>query len=196
MITTIFSSLKHPTRRRIIEELNRSGAPLSFSELMTAVGLEDTGTFGFHLRALGSMLEQDENSLYALSQQGKLAGQLVILARSTGKSASVEEGERPPREAILEVTVEGDESREPVGLGVRSHLRDKDHRRKVLGFMVGKLKEMEQEELDLVVEIQVYSSPDGKSTRISQNWKIGAGEDRRKWTKLVLSKLEADLGKR
>ena len=47
----VFQALSHPVRRRIIGMLAERGEA-SYSELMRACGVEDSGTFAFHLRRL------------------------------------------------------------------------------------------------------------------------------------------------
>lgn len=197
LVTSVFASLKHPTRRRILRELGGSAAAMSFSQLMKAAGVEDSGTFGFHLRALGPILEQDPDARYALSRLGTVAFGLLSMAESSGHGDPQDRGSssRHPQ-PIFQVTVEADESEEPVGLSVWSHVskeKEKDHRRKVVDFLVEKLKETETAELEPICEIQVRSSPDGKSTQMSQNWMIQGKEDRKKWMMFIISKLEADL---
>lgn len=193
LITTVFSSLKHPTRRGIIEELGGADSSLTFSELMRRVGIDDSGTFGFHLRALESIVDQDKEAKYHLTKLGNLAFEIVSMAESSDIKDEVR-GTLPV--SIFEVMVEGNQSQEPVGLSVRSKIGDKDHRKKVIGFMMKRLKEMEDAELELICEIQLFSSSDGKSSRVSQNWKVEAGGDRKKWRELIISKLQDDIGEK
>ncbi len=197
LVTSVFASLKHPTRRRILRELGGSAAALSFSQLMKAAGVEDSGTFGFHLRALGPMLEQGPDARYALSSLGTVAFGLLSMAESSRHTGPQDQGSssRQPQ-PIFQVTVEADESEEPVGLSVWSHVskeKEKDHRRKVVEFLIEKLKETETAELEPICEIHVRSSADAKSTQMSQNWMIQGKEDRNRWRRFIISKLEADL---
>jgi len=73
-ITNIFSALKHPIRRKMLDKLGQEKA-ISFSDLMHSVELGDTGTFGFHINVLINLVEQNEEGKYRLSQLGKVAHQ-------------------------------------------------------------------------------------------------------------------------
>ncbi len=173
-------------------ELGRSDHRLSFSELMGGVGVEDTGTFGFHLKALGPIIRQEKDGRYALSPLGMLAYELVCMASSSDLGSGEEAEGRPRPRVIFEVQVEGDESKEPIGVGVRSSIGNKEQKMKVISFMIGKLKEMEEANLDLVGELKICSSTDGKHTEFSEDWKTG---DRRKWREYVITRLQSEMSR-
>jgi len=67
----IFDALGHRIRRRVIEELGRRGSA-TYSELMKAAGVEDSGTFAFHLRKLLDLglVRKNERGEYELTDLG------------------------------------------------------------------------------------------------------------------------------
>lgn len=66
--------LKHPIRRKIILTLNE-GKNLSYSELMAAAEVTNTGKFNYHLKVLGDLIEKDSNGRYNLTEKGKLTAE-------------------------------------------------------------------------------------------------------------------------
>ncbi|NPA99376.1 MAG: hypothetical protein GXO43_08355 [Crenarchaeota archaeon] len=63
-------ALSHWARRRIILLLGDKG-PMTYSELMKNVGIEDSGTFAFHLKSLGDLVEKTSDGKYKLSREGE-----------------------------------------------------------------------------------------------------------------------------
>ena len=80
----VFSALAHEVRRRVVKALGEKGR-LTFTEMMAAAGVEETGTFGFHLKKMEPLVEK-EGAWYRLSRLGELAYMLLRY---------VEEGEPP-----------------------------------------------------------------------------------------------------
>ena len=82
----IHRALAHPIRRRIIECLQEGG--LSFQELLKGVAISNHGKLGFHIKALGGLVEREPlMKKYRLTDRGQLAGELIwdarfIIARS------------------------------------------------------------------------------------------------------------------
>ena len=72
----IFQALAHETRRKIIEVLGDKG-PLTFTELMREAGVEETGTFGFHIKRIEYLLEKTGDGKYKLSKLGMQAYKIV-----------------------------------------------------------------------------------------------------------------------
>ncbi|MDH5268282.1 MAG: helix-turn-helix domain-containing protein, partial [Candidatus Bathyarchaeota archaeon] len=66
----IFAALKHPLRRQILLLLEEKGEA-SFTEIQKAVGVNDTGLLSYHLKELGTLVEQSERGKYNLSEIGK-----------------------------------------------------------------------------------------------------------------------------
>jgi len=73
----IHRALAHPIRRRIIECLQEKDA-LSFRELLKHVGIGNHGKLGFHMKALGELVEREPSmGKYRLTDRGQLAGELI-----------------------------------------------------------------------------------------------------------------------
>jgi len=73
----IHRALAHPIRRRIIECLQERNV-LSFRELLKYVGIGNHGKLGFHLKALGGLVEREPSmKKYRLTDRGQLAGELI-----------------------------------------------------------------------------------------------------------------------
>lgn len=73
----IYRALAHPIRRRIIECLQES-KNVSFRELLKYVGVGNHGKLGFHIKALGGLVERKPSmGKYCLTEKGQLAGELI-----------------------------------------------------------------------------------------------------------------------
>jgi len=73
----IHRALAHPIRRRIIECLQEKNA-LSFQELLKCVDTGNHGKLGFHMKALGELVEREPKmKKYRLTDRGQLAGELL-----------------------------------------------------------------------------------------------------------------------
>jgi hypothetical protein len=64
----MFSSLKHPARRKILRVL--ADKPLAFSEMLELLGISSSN-LTYHLENLGELLSKDENGVYRLSTFGQ-----------------------------------------------------------------------------------------------------------------------------
>ncbi len=64
----MFSSLKHPARRKILRIL--ADKPLAFSEMLELLGISSSN-LTYHLDSLGELVSKDENGVYRLSTFGK-----------------------------------------------------------------------------------------------------------------------------
>jgi DNA-binding transcriptional ArsR family regulator len=71
----IFTALKHPVRRQILLFLEERGEA-SFTEIQTAVNVEDTGLMSYHLKELEPLVEQSERGKYHLSEVGRAGVEL------------------------------------------------------------------------------------------------------------------------
>jgi DNA-binding transcriptional ArsR family regulator len=76
-IDSLHKILKDKTRRRIILLL-REKESLSYTDLMNALEITNTGKMNYHLKVLGDLLSKGENGQYALTEKGMLASQLLI----------------------------------------------------------------------------------------------------------------------
>lgn len=70
-VSRILSELSHSLRREILLKLDEK-TELSFTDLMKTLNV-DTGKLSFHIRSLGSFLEQTPTGKYQLSKLGKNA---------------------------------------------------------------------------------------------------------------------------
>jgi len=65
---SIYEALSHPAREKILLVLGESG-PLTYGELMSRVGIEETGKFNYHLKKVSAFLSKEER-LYTLNTAG------------------------------------------------------------------------------------------------------------------------------
>jgi len=68
--STIFTSLKHPVRRKILRMLSEK--PRNFSEILEALGISSSH-LTYHLENLGELVSKTENGKYKLSTFGEAA---------------------------------------------------------------------------------------------------------------------------
>lgn len=80
----IYTSLKHPIRRRILRML--ADKPLAFSEILEILTI-DSGHLSYHLESLGDLIVRSEDGKYKLSSFGVAAMRLM---------GGVEENYPPP----------------------------------------------------------------------------------------------------
>jgi DNA-binding transcriptional ArsR family regulator len=80
--STIFASLKHPVRRRILRML--SEMPRSFSEVLEALGISSSH-LTYHLESLGELVSKMENGKYKLSTFGEAAVTTMSKVEETPK---------------------------------------------------------------------------------------------------------------
>jgi len=90
----IIKALAHPVRRKVIEELASEGS-LSYKELMDRTGVEDSGTFGFHLRNLRGFVVKNERGEYQLTELGWKAYEVLKILKGR-----VEEKPKPKEEEV------------------------------------------------------------------------------------------------
>jgi DNA-binding transcriptional ArsR family regulator len=70
----IFTSLKHPIRRRILRML--ASQPLAFSEILNSLSI-DSGHLSYHLDGLGELITRSQDGKYGLSGVGAAAVRLM-----------------------------------------------------------------------------------------------------------------------
>ncbi len=68
--STMFSSLKHPVRRKILRIL--SDKPLTFSEMLELLGVSSSN-LTYHLESLDELIAKDDKGIYRLSTFGSAA---------------------------------------------------------------------------------------------------------------------------
>jgi DNA-binding transcriptional ArsR family regulator len=74
--SSLHKVLSDPTRRSILEVLAEKEA-LGYTEMMTILGVTNTGRLNYHLKVLGDLLSKDESGMYHLSERGRLAANLL-----------------------------------------------------------------------------------------------------------------------
>jgi len=70
----VFTSLKHPIRRRMLRML--ANKPLAFSEILETLTI-DSGHLSYHLESLGDLIVHNQNGKYMLSSIGVAAVRLM-----------------------------------------------------------------------------------------------------------------------
>ena len=70
----IFTSLKHPIRRRILRML--ADTPMTFSEILELLTI-DSGHLNYHLESLGDLILRSKDGNYLLSSFGAAAVRLM-----------------------------------------------------------------------------------------------------------------------
>ena len=80
-----FQALAHPIRRTIIRIVNSRSQGISYSELITELGLS-TGKLNYHLEQLKGILEKNSSNYYVLTPFGKKAVDHLNLIEQTTNS--------------------------------------------------------------------------------------------------------------
>ncbi len=75
-LTALHKILKDETRQRVLLLLDERGS-VSYTDLMTAVGIGSTGKLNYHLKILNGLIAKNEDGLYSLTEKGKLALRLM-----------------------------------------------------------------------------------------------------------------------
>ena len=83
--SVMFSSLKHPIRRRILAMLSQE--PLSYTNILKHLGVE-SGVLTYHLDKLGPLISKNENDRYVLSEFGKAAAVVTAGVESSNGEIS------------------------------------------------------------------------------------------------------------
>ncbi len=84
-----FQALAHPIRRTIIRLVQSRSQGVTYTELLTDIGLP-TGKLNYHLEQLKGVIEKDSNSAYVLTSFGKKAVEHLNLIE---QRTSVDDGE-------------------------------------------------------------------------------------------------------
>ncbi len=95
-VDKLLRALQHPIRRRIVRVLGEKGA-MSYADLMRECGVEDSGTFAFHLRQLRGLVEKLDEGVYGLTELGQKAYRIVV-ALEEGRVEELEQQARAREE--------------------------------------------------------------------------------------------------
>lgn len=98
----IFTSLKHPLRRKILRML--SDKPLSFSEILEQLTI-DSGHLNYHLENLGDIITHTKDGKYELSSVGSAAVKLMNKVEEQDASAKTNKRERKISKTTLVFSV-------------------------------------------------------------------------------------------
>ncbi len=83
----IFSALKHPIRRKILNMLNE--APATYTQILNKLKIE-TGLLNYHLENLKGLITKNENDQYFISEFGEAALTLIGKVEAPIKKRSTE----------------------------------------------------------------------------------------------------------
>ena len=86
--STIFTSLNHFVRRKILKML--SERPRSFSDMFESLGISSS-LFNYHLESLGELVSKTEDGKYRLSFLGEAAMATMLKVEESPKSASTKQ---------------------------------------------------------------------------------------------------------
>ena len=92
----ILQALGHQVRRKVIEIIAEEGSQ-TYTELMRKTGVDDSGTFGFHLRRMQKLLKKNQRGEYELSELGWKAYKILKQLKGEKPVEKVEEKNREER---------------------------------------------------------------------------------------------------
>ncbi len=148
-------ALMHPVRRMIIRLLAEKGS-LTYSELMRLTKVDDSGTFGFHLRGLRGLVRKNEEGEYELTSEGwrvyRALKHLEALGASEEQEAEVQAGGGEVGVSKWEVVVLEDRFRLDVDYDLLSRLRREGKKLLVRDIMTVVIHDVPEELLDGVLE--------------------------------------------
>ena len=150
----ILQAIGNELRRKILLYVAREG-PISYTKLMKMVGVDDSGTFGFHLRKMQRLLKKDDMGEYVLSDLGVRAIKFLEKIGYVGVSESQVERNLASSKSTIEgdkVKVIGDMGSYSFGEDVARMYLEKGYRiifRNIIKLRIGK---MPRDLFDRVVE--------------------------------------------
>ena len=149
----IFDALGHRVRRRVVEELGKRGSA-TYSELMKAAGVEDSGTFAFHLRKLLDLglVRKNERGEYELTDLGMRAYSMIKFMQ--GELAAYPQPSTTPeiRTEVREPVVIADAVRFVLTRGLAESLRRSGHKIRIQRVTKVVVEPMPRELLEKVLE--------------------------------------------
>jgi DNA-binding transcriptional ArsR family regulator/cell division protein FtsB len=94
--STIFASLKHPIRRRILRMLSKK--PMSFSEMLEVLGASSS-FLTYHLENLGELVGKTDDGKYRLSSFGEAAMSTMTKVEDIPATAPQQSPQTKPKKA-------------------------------------------------------------------------------------------------
>ena len=95
--STIFASLKHPIRRRILRMLSKK--PMSFSEILGVLGVSSS-FLTYHLENLGELVGKMNDGMYRLSSFGEAAIATMTKVEDIPATAPQQSPETNPKRVV------------------------------------------------------------------------------------------------
>ena len=95
--STIFASLKHPIRRRILRMLSKK--PMSFSEMLEVLGVSSS-FLNYHLENLGELMSKTDDGRYKLSSFGEAAIATITKVEDIPRAAPHHLPEMRPKKIV------------------------------------------------------------------------------------------------
>jgi hypothetical protein len=95
--STIFASLKHPIRRRILRMLSEKS--MSFSEMLEILGVSNS-FLNYHLENLGVLVGKTDDGRYKLSSFGEAAMSTMMKVEDIPKTAPQQLPQTKPRRVV------------------------------------------------------------------------------------------------
>ena len=76
-LVSLHKILKDETRRKIVLLLSEKGS-LTYTELIKALEIDNTGRMNYHLKILDDLVLKRDDGRYALTEKGELASRLLL----------------------------------------------------------------------------------------------------------------------
>ncbi len=150
-IERYLKALAHPVRRAIIKALAEK-KKLSYTELMRITGVEDSGTFAFHIKVLQGLIEKDsETGDYMLTEDGWKAYRVLEIIGG-GELEAKEEAISKETKPGGEVVVISDTMSFTLTKNFAERLKREGKRLLIEDVLVVTIEDMPEELLDSILE--------------------------------------------
>lgn len=88
-LDSLHGILKDEKRRKIISLLNENGS-LSYTDLLNALAISNTGKLNYHLKSLNGLVNKGDDMRYSLTEKGKLAVRLLDEFKDTKSQSQID----------------------------------------------------------------------------------------------------------
>jgi DNA-binding transcriptional ArsR family regulator len=147
-IEKYLKALAHRVRREIIRTLAEKKS-LSYSELMKITGVEESGTFAFHIKMLQGLIEKDpKTGEYRLTEEGWRAYRALQIL--SGEEKLVTEGKKPS--AAKEIITVSDKLEYVLSRNLAEKLCSENKKLYITDVLMLKIEDMPEELLECVLE--------------------------------------------